>query len=280
MRSQILEIAPDLKEQQALDLEWLSERCNGDSILMFEVLHLFSDQSRTHLESMRSNWAQKNSKDAAFHAEFLIGAAANIGASDLRRKAENLYHALLHEMEDDQPCKISNLLNSVATSFRSCLNSISSISSYVKPTLDMTQQLSSSKSFRVPETKAPSIEIRRPSRRSRRGSMDSAFLDPHRADRCTNRAGSEPPSQDGSAFPLMRGHLDVIRQHNQAGRGPAARAEAFALYFTASGAGCLGLAAAAARAGMGGRYIAKQAMDELEARLDTEAALWELKRGS
>ena len=62
-----------------------------------------------------------------------------------------------------------------------------------------------------------------------------------------------------------------MRQHNYAGRMSCAQAEAFALAYTASGAGHWQLAAAAARAGMRGRYIGKQAMDELEALLDSAA---------
>ena len=83
---------------------------------------------------------------------------------------------------------------------------------------------------------------------------------------------------DGSSIHRMRRRLDAMRAHNQAGRVLSARDAAFALSFAASGAGLWGLAAAAARAGGAGRYISKQAMDGLEVRLDTMAALWHLQR--
>jgi HPt (histidine-containing phosphotransfer) domain-containing protein len=265
--------------QQAIDLDWLLERCNSDSELMFEVLRLFSDQCKPHLNEMRSASEEQKWPEAAFHAEFIIGSAANVGASDLRMQAELLYHLFPQQIADAQSSSIPRLLAKITSSFRRCLSCIAAIKIDMRKAAEPQRRMLTckSRSFRV-QRSSPERALRRPLGLCRRGSTDSIFLDVNKGDPRLESPIPPPGDSDGAVLTRMRGHLDDIRQHNQAGRGPAARAEAFALYFTASGAGCWGLAAAAARAGMGGRYIAKQAMDELEARLDTEAALWELKR--
>ena len=44
---------------------------------------------------MRNEWNRGCTSHAAFHAEFIAGAAANVGASDLQIQAEILFNSFL-----------------------------------------------------------------------------------------------------------------------------------------------------------------------------------------
>lgn len=272
---------------ESLDVEWLSDRCNGDSSLVSEVCRHFSDQCRCHMSAMQNAWKDGRISEAAFHAEFLAGAAANVGATDLRLQAELLYDDLSDEMDDGRANSIPIKINSASVCFQRCLADVAAIRAECKRQkapdtsrhVSAEQRKSCSFAWCMSSERLQGLQVEK----VRRNSTSTVFF---RKRRSGNRAHPSSAfvdtlpiqARDAAAFRRMRRHLDAMRAHNQAGRTLSARAEAFALSFAASGAGLWGLAGAAARAGIGGRYVSKQVMDALEVRLDTMAALWQLQR--
>ena len=262
-----------MKHSAALDLDWLSDRCDGDSSLVVEVLHHFSVQCKLHMDALRAAWNDGQMAKVAFHAEFLVGAAANVGASGMRLQSELLYNILSRSAADDQSLSIAKALNSVAASFQDCLTEVSASDFEMKETMESSKQASACKnrSCRLRLMRSEQMHLRNQrSEDRRRSSTKNRRCDLRIYPSSTNAASRESP-----VIARMRRYLDAMKAHNQAGRTLSARAEALALSFAASGAEFWGLAGAAARAGISGRYIAKQAVDELEMRLDTMAALWQ-----
>jgi HPt (histidine-containing phosphotransfer) domain-containing protein len=262
--------------QRVLDMEWLSERCNGDSNLMSEVLRLFSEQCQLHLDAMQNAIEQRNGSEAAFHAEFLAGAAANIGAADLRLKAEILYH--IFSQKELNGAANSNMFYLVAESFRRCLDDIAASQYRLNHAIAIPQICHT----RMPHLRQSCSEhnIFRRASFCQGVSTNACVSENHKFGSRTPTTACKQADHDGSAFPRMRQQLDAVLQHNDAGRELCARAEALTLSYTASGVGCWMLAAAAARAGMRGQCITQQLLEEMELRLDTATLLLELQQGT
>ena len=260
---------------QALDLEWLSDRCSGDSTLMRDVLSLFSDQCARHLDALIHALDTGCGSKAVFHTEFLVGAAKNVGASDLCLQTELLFKLLSQKIAQNQALFMPSALNKVSVSYQRCLDyiAVSKSANFTKNTVKLLPESStpSQSDEHIRRTSSGNFTTRSspawPCRRSSTTSDDFGLN--------TNEirpTSEKPSSRHAEIFYSMRCQLEAMRQHNYAGRMSCAQAEAFALAYTASGAGHWQLAAAAARAGTRGRYIGKQAMDELEALLDSAAA--------
>ena len=271
---------------KVLDLEWLSDRCNGDLSLVSDVCIRFSDQCQSHIRAMRTAWTDADISAAAFHAEFLVGAAANVGASEMRMQAERLYDILSDKVFESQRIFVAMTMKAISICFQSCLDEIEAVQ--FVPRLHRQQ----SRNLMIllhsinllPRRKSCSSLLRcassgyiadRPTGNHRWGST-SLPLGGHKGDHRVNRSSTHAEAE--AAFQRMRHHLDSMATHNQAGSMLSFRAEAFALSFMASGEGLWGLAEAAALAGMGGRYVERKVMDALRVRLDTMAALSQLER--
>jgi hypothetical protein len=57
---------------QALDFEWLHERCDGDIDLLSEVLKSFCEQGQIHLSAMQQSFKEINIKTLEFHAVIIV----------------------------------------------------------------------------------------------------------------------------------------------------------------------------------------------------------------
>jgi hypothetical protein len=50
-----------------IDLDWLLDRCDGDTQLVGEVLHSFCEQGQHHLSSIRSYLDERDKGQLSFH---------------------------------------------------------------------------------------------------------------------------------------------------------------------------------------------------------------------
>eukprot|EP00291_Cryptomonas_curvata_P025925 CAMPEP_0172162554 /NCGR_PEP_ID=MMETSP1050-20130122/6741_1 /TAXON_ID=233186 /ORGANISM="Cryptomonas curvata, Strain CCAP979/52" /LENGTH=214 /DNA_ID=CAMNT_0012832567 /DNA_START=219 /DNA_END=859 /DNA_ORIENTATION=- len=66
---------------EPIDLTRLLNRCEGDVELLKEVLDDFCVQGRSACDALRLAAAEGNDERATFHADFIAGAARNVGAA-------------------------------------------------------------------------------------------------------------------------------------------------------------------------------------------------------
>ena len=92
---------------------------------------------------MRNEWNRGCTSHAAFHAEFIAGAAANVGASDLRIQAEILFNIFSHPATDSRVISIPTLLESISACFRKCLDEEAANELKRKRATDFPQHISS-----------------------------------------------------------------------------------------------------------------------------------------